>query len=175
MTLQFWTPLGMIKQHLKTPILVCVLLMNAWGAYAVELGQNVAEFEIPGFNAAQKIADFKGKWVYLDFWASWCVPCRQSFPFMNEMQAKLQGKNIQIIAVNVDVKKTDAERFLLQNPAGFALAFDPKGDLPRRMNLKSMPTSYLINPQGRVVYIHAGFRTEDKKILEDKLLSEVRD
>ena len=142
---------------------------------AVELGQSMAEFDIPGLTSAQKISDLKGKWIYLDFWASWCVPCRQSFPFMNEMQTKLQGKNIQIIAVNVDVKKTDAERFLLQNQASFAVAFDPKGDLPRRLNLKSMPTSYLINPQGRLVYVHAGFRAEDKKILEDKLLSELRE
>ncbi len=151
----------------------CVL--SSWSAQAVELGDNVSDFEISGFSQAQSLSDLKGKWIYLDFWASWCVPCRQSFPFMNDMQAKLQGKNIQIIAVNVDVKKNDAERFLIQNPAQFALSFDPKGELPRKMNLKSMPTSYLINPQGRVVFIHAGFRTEDKRLLENKLLAEVKD
>jgi thiol-disulfide isomerase/thioredoxin len=156
--------------------LLCVLSMCAvLRAQAVELGEVVSEFEIPGFAQAQKISDLKGKWVYLDFWASWCVPCRQSFPFMNEMQSKLQGKNIQVIAVNVDAKKADAERFLAQNPAKFSLAFDAKGELPKRMNLKSMPTSYLINPQGKVVFIHAGFRSEDKKLLEDKLMTEIKD
>jgi thiol-disulfide isomerase/thioredoxin len=150
-------------------------LLPMSGAHAVELGEGVSDFEIPGFAQAQKLSDLKGKWIYLDFWASWCVPCRQSFPFMNEMQAKLQGKNIQVIAVNVDVKKSDAERFLAQNPAKFAMAFDAKGELPRRMNLKSMPTSYLINPQGKVAFIHAGFRAEDKKLLEDKLMAEVKD
>ena len=77
--------------------------------------------------------------------------------------------------MNVDAKKADAERFLAQNPAKFSLAFDAKGELPKRMNLKSMPTSYLINPQGKVVFIHAGFRSEDKKLLEDKLMTEIKD
>ncbi len=157
-------------QRLCVLCLLCVL-----SAQAVELGEGVSEFEIPGFAQAQKLSDLKGKWIYLDFWASWCVPCRQSFPFMNEMHTKLQGKNIQVIAVNVDVKKSDAERFLAQNPAKFAMAFDAKGELPRRMNLKSMPTSYLINPQGKVAFIHAGFRAEDKKLLEDKLMAELKD
>ena len=164
-----------MKMKMKFQCLGLILMMFTWGAQAVELGQSVAEFDLPGFASAQKISDLKGKWVYLDFWASWCVPCRQSFPFMNEMQTKLQGKNIQIIAVNVDAKRADADRFLTQNQANFAMAFDSKGDLPRRMNLKSMPTSYLINPQGKVVYIHTGFRAEDKKPLEDKLLSELRE
>jgi len=151
----------------------CVL--SSLSAQAVELGDNVSDFEIPGFAQAQSLSELKGRWIYLDFWASWCVPCRQSFPFMNDMQTKLQGKNIQIIAVNVDVKKTDAERFLLQNPSKFPVAYDPKGELPKKMNLKSMPTSYLINPQGKVVFVHAGFRAEDKKLLQDKLLTEVKD
>jgi cytochrome c biogenesis protein CcmG, thiol:disulfide interchange protein DsbE len=150
-------------------------VLSSLSAQAIELGDNVSDFEIPGFSQAQSLSDLKGKWIYLDFWASWCVPCRQSFPFMNDMHLKLQGKNIQIIAVNVDVKKNDAERFLIQNPAKFALSFDPKGELARKMNLKSMPTSYLINPQGKVVFIHAGFRNEDKKLLENKLLAEVKD
>jgi alkyl hydroperoxide reductase subunit AhpC len=159
----------------KCHLLGVVVLASSLSAHAIELGESVSEFEIPGFSQVQKFSELKGKWIYLDFWASWCVTCRQSFPFMNDMQTKLQGKNIQIIAVNVDVKKTDAERFLLQNPSKFPVAFDPKGELPRKMNLKSMPTSYLINPQGKVVFMHAGFRAEDKKLLEDKLWAEVKD
>ena len=159
----------------KLPLFGLVLLLSTFGAQAIELGEGVGELEIPGYSPAPKFSDLKGKWVYLDFWASWCVPCRQSFPFMNDMQTQLQGKNIQIIAVNVDAKKSDADRFLSQNPAKFALAFDAKGELPRRMNLKSMPTSYLINPQGKVVFVHPGFRAEDKKLLEEKLLTALKD
>ncbi len=164
-----------MRLTLKHLLLLSALLTSPLSTPAIELGESVSEFEIPGFAQAQSLSELKGKWIYLDFWASWCVPCRQSFPFMNDMQTKLQGKNIQIIAVNVDVKKTDAERFLLQNPSKFPVAYDPKGELPRKMNLKSMPTSYLINPQGKVVFMHAGFRAEDKKLLEDKLLTEVKD
>ena len=165
----------LLGQTLRCYLLGILLLATSLCARAIDVGEFVSEFEIPGFSQAQKFSELKGKWIYLDFWASWCVPCRQSFPFMNEMQAKLQGKNIQIIAVNVDVKKADAERFLLQNPSKFAIAFDAKGELPRKMNLKSMPTSYLINPQGKVVFTHAGFRVEDKKLLEDKLLTELKE
>ena len=70
--------------------------------------------------------------VLVDFWASWCGPCRQSFPWMNAMQAKYGARGLQIVAVNVDAKRADADKFLEQVPASFSIAFDSQGDTPRR-------------------------------------------
>jgi len=111
----------------------------------------------------------RGEWTYLDFWASWCGPCKQSFPWMNEMHAKYGGKGLRIVAVSVDTRTPDAEKFLASNPASFTIAYDTSGDTPRRYAVKAMPTSLLIDPAGRVVLVHAGFKTEDRAALEDAI------
>lgn len=115
------------------------------------------------------LAAHKGKAIYVDFWASWCGPCKQSFPWMNAMHDKYAAKGLQIIAVNVDAKRADAERFLAKTPATFLVAYDPTGDSAKRYAVKAMPTSLLIDRSGRVTYVHAGFRDEDRAELEAKI------
>ena len=115
------------------------------------------------------LAAHKGKAIYVDFWASWCGPCKQSFPWMNAMQDKYGAKGLQVIAVNVDAKRADADRFLLKTPATFQIVYDAKGDSARSYAVKAMPTSLLIDRNGRVSYVHAGFRDEDRADLEAKI------
>jgi peroxiredoxin len=153
-----------MNKYLKAASLF--FLFQAIQVPALTVGDSAPDFELPQSNIAQRLSELKGKWIYLDFWASWCAPCRQSFPWMNSMQNKYAGKNIQILAINVDAKKSDADRFLNQTPASFSLAFDSKGNSAKLMELKSMPTSYLIDPQGHISLIHVGFRHEDRDRLE---------
>jgi thiol-disulfide isomerase/thioredoxin len=116
-----------------------------------------------------KLADYKGKLVYVDFWASWCKPCLQSFPWMNEMQERYGAKGFQVIGVNVDAKSEDARRFLAETPAKFVVAFDAKGEAPKSYAIKGMPTSFLVGPDGKVLLQHAGFREADREALEAKI------
>ena len=109
--------------------------------------------------------------MLLDFWAYWCVPCRQSFPWMYEMQAKYGPRGLQVVAVNVDAKQGDADTVLAQVPAKFAIAFDSGGDTPRRYAIKGMPTSLLIGVDGVVLQQHAGFRDDDKAGLEAAIVA----
>jgi cytochrome c biogenesis protein CcmG, thiol:disulfide interchange protein DsbE len=136
---------------------------------AQQVGQPAPPFDLPGATSAVRLADMKGKVVYLDFWASWCAPCKQSFPWMNEMQAKYGPAGLQIVAINVDAKRSDAEEFLKGTPAQFTVAFDTKGDSPRTYAIKGMPSSFLIGPDGRVLAAHAGFKDADKKLLEEQI------
>ena len=145
------------------------LSSTAWAA--AEPGQPAPEAEFQGSTGAQKLADLKGKVVYLDFWASWCGPCKQSFPWMNEMQAKYGAKGLQIVAVNLDAKRADADQFLAQVPARVQLAFDSKGEIAKRFGVKGMPTSVLIDAEGKVIQLHQGFREEERQALEDKLVA----
>lgn len=103
------------------------------------------------------LAQYRGKVVYLDFWASWCVPCRHSFPWMNAMQEKYGGNGLVIIGVDLDEQRSDADIFLQQVPAQFKLVFDPQGHLAEQYNLVAMPMSFLIGRDGEVVQIHNGF------------------
>jgi thiol-disulfide isomerase/thioredoxin len=111
------------------------------------------------------VAPFKGQVVYLDFWASWCTPCKASFPFMNELHQQHGGKGLVVLAVNVDEQRTAAERFLAQTPAKFRIAYDPKGATPEQFQVKAMPTAVLIDRTGAVRHVHAGFRERDKDAL----------
>ena len=139
-------------------------------AIAAEPVELAPEFTLPGQSGqVVRLSDFKDKVVYLDFWASWCSPCRQSFPWMNLMQAKYGAQGLQVIAVNLDIKADDAKRFLLENPAKFLVAMDPKGDTPTAYKIMGMPTSLLIGPGGKIIGHHVGFRDEDKNSLESSI------
>ncbi len=126
-------------------------------------------FELPGAAGSVSLADYRGKVVYLDFWASWCGPCRQSFPWMNRMQSQYGNRGLQIIGVNLDAKLPDARAFLTETPANFVVAYDPKGVTPRSYAVKGMPTSVLIGADGQVLYQHVGFVEADRAELERQI------
>lgn len=105
----------------------------------------------------------KGKVIYLDFWASWCKPCRKSFPWMNEMQAKYGESGFVVLSVNLDAEKPFATDFLNEVPADFDVLYDPKGITARKLKVKGMPSSYLIDKNGQFVSAHRGFN-DDKKV-----------
>ncbi len=151
-------------------ISACLGLATA-PARALDVGEVAPAVELIGTTATYTLADLRGKVVYIDFWASWCGPCRQSFPWMNEMQRKYGGRGLQIVGINLDAKRSDADRFLTQLPAQFALAFDANGESALKFGVKGMPTSVLIGRDGRVLLRHQGFRGEDRKALEDQLVT----
>jgi thiol-disulfide isomerase/thioredoxin len=142
-------------------ISMTLLLPNA--ALAVEAGK-----PLPALGMSE-IQATKGQYIYIDYWASWCGPCRQSFPWMNAMQAKLGSKGLKVVAVNVDAKRADADKFLTHTPAQFTIAYDPLGESAKKLAIKTMPTSMLVSPEGRVVFVHSGFRTEETGQLEAKI------
>jgi cytochrome c biogenesis protein CcmG, thiol:disulfide interchange protein DsbE len=156
---------------LKPFCLAAALLLASPATFAVDVGQAAPDVELPGATGAQKLSDLKGKVVYLDFWASWCGPCRQSFPWMNDMQKKYGAKGLQIVGMNLDAKRADADKFLADNPASFALAFDAKGESPKRVGVKGMPTSVLIGADGKVLAVHQGFKEEERAELEARLVA----
>jgi len=117
----------------------------------------------PSNEFEQTMERHKGKVVYVDFWASWCVPCRKSFPWMNEMQSKYQEQGLVVLSINLDAQVELAERFLQQNPANFDIIYDAKGILAKKFQLKGMPSSYLFDRQGQLISAHSGFNGEKQK------------
>ena len=104
-----------------------------------------------------RLEDYRGKVVYLDFWASWCKPCRQSFPWMNSLLARYPTDRFTVITVNLDADTDAMHRFLAQIPADFDVFHDPSGDIAESFALEGMPTALLIDPNGKVVKRHIGF------------------
>jgi thiol-disulfide isomerase/thioredoxin len=111
----------------------------------------------------------RGKVVYVDFWASWCSPCKRSFPWMNEMAQRHGPQGFEILAVNLDRKRDDADRFLKSTPAGFTVVFDPAGVTPAAWQVKGMPSSYLVDATGKVVMAESGFRDDRKAEVEERI------
>ena len=111
-------------------------------------------------------ADLNGKVVYLDFWASWCKPCKKSFPFMNELNAKYPNDDFKIVAVNLDEFAEDAQQFLNQIPAEFKIYADPDKKLAEALQLPGLPVAFVIDKQGNIRGRHIGFneRKKNKKI-----------
>jgi thiol-disulfide isomerase/thioredoxin len=102
----------------------------------------------------------RGKVVYLDFWASWCKPCRESFPWMNALLVKYPAENFTVITINLDAETAAMHRFLDKVPANFDIYHEPSGRLAEQFQIEGMPTSYLISPTGEVVKKHIGFYTK---------------
>lgn len=127
--------------------------------------------DAPAYDTGQ----YRGKVVYLDFWASWCVPCAKSFPFMNQLHTELKDKGLQLIGVNLDENPADAKAFLEKYPVDFTLAADRSGECAKKFEVKGMPTSYLIGRDGTVRHVHQGFRggeTKELYRLVEQLLAE---
>lgn len=123
-------------------------------------------FELPTDNGKVSLDSLKGKVVYLDFWASWCGPCRKSFPWMNRMVQRYGTKGLVIIAVNLDKSRDQAQRFLHDYPAQFTIAYDPEGNIANEYDVQGMPSSYLIDRKQHIVKVHLGFRDEDTLAME---------
>jgi thiol-disulfide isomerase/thioredoxin len=127
-------------------------------------------------NELQKeLTKAEGQVVFIDFWASWCSPCRKSFPWMNEMQEKYSKMGFKIISVNLDEDHESATKFLSDVPANFPVVFDPEFHLAKKFNVKGMPSSYFINRTGKLVISHVGFKKSEIEKYENqikKLLSE---
>jgi thiol-disulfide isomerase/thioredoxin len=147
----------------------CLMAVFTLPASALTNGDASPAFELPGDVAPVKLSSFKGKVVYVDFWASWCGPCKQSFPWLNDMQTKYASKGFQIVGINVDANTADAKIFLASLPAKFVIAYDDKGVTPKTYGIKGMPSSVLIDGNGKVILQHTGFRDSDRAQLEQAI------
>ncbi|WP_169577491.1 TlpA family protein disulfide reductase [Sinimarinibacterium sp. CAU 1509] len=132
-----------------TALLLGVLIVPALAAAATPKPVPVDEALKP----------YAGKIVYVDFWASWCTPCAESFPWLNTLQTKF-GPKLVVVGVNVDESDTASARFLKHHPAGFDVIRDAQGKIAEHYNIPGMPTSLILDEQGRVLHVHSGFLPE---------------
>ncbi|MFZ6770113.1 TlpA family protein disulfide reductase [Undibacterium sp. Di26W] len=152
---------------------VLAIALSGWhlSAHALDAGKPAPEFSVQGGNGHIQLADYKGKLVYLDFWASWCGPCKQSFPWMITLQSKYAAQGLQVLAINLDSKAEDAAVFLKSVPASFQIGYDPKGVMPRLYDVKGMPSSVLIDRDGKILSLHAGFNEGSKAKIEQAIVA----
>lgn len=121
-----------------------------------------------------QLDDYSGKVIVLDFWASWCVPCRRSFPWMDEMQRKYGDEGLVVIAVNLDAHLADAHEFLQEFPVDFTIYYDTSRQLARDFGVQAMPSSFLINRHGEIVERQLGFKSSKTDEYEASIIAAIR-
>jgi len=144
----------------------CLILILTHSITSIAAVAEAPAIQLPGINGEFNLDGLRGKVVYLDFWASWCTPCRKSFPWMNEMQSRYKVQGLEVVAVNLDKDKKLADAFLQDVRANFTIAFDAAGKSASQYRLEGMPNSYLIGRDGKIYMSHVGFREKDKGKME---------
>jgi thiol-disulfide isomerase/thioredoxin len=109
---------------------------------------------------------YQGKVVYLDFWASWCTPCRRSFPWLDSVAQQYKQRDLVVIGVNVDHDRGLAEKFLKDTPVLFPIVYDPQGEVASEFQVMGMPSAVLIDRSGKVRFQHIGFSDKRKEEYE---------
>src|SRR5690348_7743592 len=151
-------------------VLVFASLVCAFPVRAATPGTAAPAFALPTASGETvSLAPLRGRVVYLDFWASWCTPCRRSFPWMNALQARYGQEGLSIVGVNVDKRREDAQRFLRDTPASFTIVYDAQGRTPAAYDVKGMPSSYLIDRKGNIVAVEEGFHDERRDDVEARI------
>jgi thiol-disulfide isomerase/thioredoxin len=144
-------------------VVLSLTILFSQAAFCASPGQMAPDFKLPGIKTGNlmSLKSHRGKVVYLDFWASWCGPCRQSLPLLNELRNEFKSKGFEVIAVNLDDDKANAKTFLKQFPVNYPVLLDPNGKVPQIYDVPGMPTSYLIDPKGKIIKVHVGFKKQD--------------
>jgi thiol-disulfide isomerase/thioredoxin len=144
---------------------VLLLLLSSIFAHA----NQAPDFKLPGDVQPIALKDYRNKIVYLDFWASWCAPCKQAFPWMSELQQRYRAQGFEVIAINLDSNPQDAREFLALLKPSFSIAYDTDGQIADKYQIKAMPSSFLLNRNGDIAYAHQGFKVRDSAELEARI------
>lgn len=157
-------------------ILTIALLLSAQLSLALEAGDKAPDFRLPLLTqqGQMTLSGYKGKVVYVDFWASWCGPCRKSLPLLNELRTELKGQGFEVLAINLDEDVKDARAFLKEFPVSYPTLYDGEGKTPTAFGLRGMPTSYLIDRQGRIQSVHQGFKPSDISKIRAEVIQQLQ-
>lgn len=165
----------MTPKSFRTYLLLCLFWSLPLLAQAapVAVGETAPLVDLPRLpltSSNVRLDQLRGKVVYVDFWASWCGPCRVSFPLLEGLRQELGPQGFEVLAVNVDEFVEDALQFLQEVPVSYPIAYDPQGSTPAAYGIVGMPTGFLLDREGIVRNVHAGFRKSDAAIIREKII-----
>jgi cytochrome c biogenesis protein CcmG/thiol:disulfide interchange protein DsbE len=162
----------MFMQYRLNTLGLCLgltVLMSIGRLQAIGVGENAPNFKLPNVHNIDQwitLEDFTGKWVYVDFWASWCVPCKKSLPLFEKLYQQYKQQGFEVIAVSLDDEPKEAKDFVDKMQLNYKVLLDAKMATSKSFGVIGMPTSFLINPKGEVVWIHQGFKKGDFELIK---------
>ncbi len=124
-----------------------------------DIGEKAPAFTLPTKTTSIQLSDFRGKWVLLNFWATWCPPCRAEMPSLDELKNKMEGPDLKVLAVSVDEAGWPAvDAFLAREPVTLTVLLDARGNTASQYGVFELPQTFLIDPKGRIVREYQGPR-----------------
>jgi len=138
---------------------VLLALLLAAPAFAgVGKGQKAPDFSLPTLKGERlSLSSLRGKVVVIDFWAQWCEPCKKELPQLDKLAKEFAGKDVVVLAVNLDESKDNAQRLAQQLGLSMPVLLDPQKSVAATYDLPKMPTSFLVDKKGIVRFVHEGF------------------
>ncbi|MGJ8686623.1 MAG: TlpA family protein disulfide reductase [Spongiibacteraceae bacterium] len=166
-----WRRAGKCSRHIGVIVFfVALLTLISSVSHALNKGDTAPYFSQPKLSGSGEVSSYSllGKVVYLDFWASWCGPCRVSLPAMNTLYRELAADGLVVVAINMDESKPEAEAFLQRYPLQYPV-LQGQGKVAERYGVQGMPVAFLIDRSGVVRDIHYGFRPGDQQRMREKI------
>ena len=149
------------------------LLAAASGANAP---QPAPDFALPAREGADvRLSELKGQVVMINFWATWCGPCRQEMPLLQQLQSKYEPLGFTLLGVNVENDSAAAQAWLKGVPVSFPILFDRKNEVAERFGVQGMPSTVFVDREGKVRYVHRGYKPGDEAKYADMIRSLVKE
>lgn len=160
------------RSLLFAALFVLISLGTVASVAALDVGSRAPEIGLNDLNGrAIRMSRLRGKVVIVDFWASWCDPCREAMPVLNRLYRRYRRRGLVVVGVSVDRTAGNARGFLRRTPVSFPIVHDARQQVAGRFGPPRMPSSYLIDRRGVVRYVHEGFRRGDGRRLEEQVRS----
>lgn len=151
-----------------------VILLNP--AVAGEGGEPAPDFELARENGQLiSLSELRGQVVMINFWASWCGPCRQEMPLLEQIHERYEPLGFTLLGVNVEENSADAISFLEERPVSFPILFDPSNEVSKLYDVIAMPSTVLIDRQGNVRHLHHGYKPGYENAYQDQVRALVRE
>lgn len=144
---------------MKRFIFTIIIALGSMLTHAKELSGPAPGFTLPTLDGGKvSLHDYKNQVVMINFWASWCAPCREEMPVLNDLYETYKKAGFVLLGVNLDDNQAAAEKALAKTPVSFPILFDPEGKVAELYKNQAMPSSYFIDRQGNLVHLHQGYR-----------------
>jgi peroxiredoxin len=154
----------------KISIAVAATFVLAW-AYAADVGEQAPGFSLESRDgSAVSLDDLRGQVAMINFWATWCGPCREEMPHLEALYQRYADLGFAVLGVNVEEDATGADAFLAETPVSFPVLFDPQNEVSELYEVIAMPSTVLVDRAGKIRFVHRGYQSG----YEDEYQSEIR-
>ncbi|MFO7190083.1 MAG: TlpA disulfide reductase family protein [Pseudomonadota bacterium] len=171
--MQTHTPVRWIRAATRSMTLAALLTVATLAGASTS---SAPAFTLPSRSGdTVSLADLQGQVVMLNFWASWCGPCRQEMPLLEQMHKRYSALGFTLLGVNVEANTEDAERFLEATPVSFPILFDKDSKVSRLYNVSAMPSTVFIDRKGNVRHVHRGYKPGDESAYLDQIRALLRE